>query len=63
MSKSMNWHSALSLLFQPESATARLYSALGYVTPNGKLLGNDPAIFAERDRKLTEARERRKQMR
>ena len=42
---------------------ARLHSAIGYVTPNDKLLGNDPAIFAERDRKLTEARERRKQMR
>ena len=42
---------------------ARLHSAIGYVTPNDKLLGNDPAIFAERDRKLTEARERRKQIR
>ena len=42
---------------------ARLHSAVGYVTPNDKLLGNDEAIHAERDRKLTEARERRKQMR
>jgi transposase InsO family protein len=42
---------------------ARLHSAIGYVTPNDKLLGNDAAIHAERDRKLTEARERRKQMR
>ena len=42
---------------------ARLHSAIGYITPNDKLLGNDPAIFAERDRKLAEARERRKQMR
>jgi transposase InsO family protein len=41
----------------------RLHSAIGYVTPNDKLLGNDEAIFAERDRKLAEARERRKQMR
>src|SRR6202030_691783 len=41
----------------------RLHSAIGYVTPNDKLLGNDAAIHAERDRKLTEARERRKQMR
>jgi transposase InsO family protein len=41
----------------------RLHSAIGYVTPNDKLLGNDPAIHAERDRKLAEARERRKQLR
>jgi CHC2 zinc finger len=42
---------------------ARLHSAIGYVTPNDQLLGNDEAIFAQRDRKLAEARERRKQMR
>src|SRR5262249_4404817 len=41
----------------------RLHSAVGYVTPKDKLLGNDEAIHAERDRKLAEARERRKQMR
>ncbi len=41
----------------------RLNSAVGYVTPKDKLLGNDARIFAERDRKLAEARERRKQMR
>ena len=41
----------------------RLHSAIGYVTPNDKLLGNDEAIHAERDRKLAEARERRKQLR
>ncbi len=41
----------------------RLHSAIGYVTPTDKLLGNDAAIFAERDRKLAEARERRKQRR
>ena len=41
----------------------RLHSAIGYVTPNDKLLGNDEAIHAARDRKLAEARERRKQMR
>jgi putative transposase len=39
---------------------ARLHSAIGYVTPKDKLLGNDPAIHAERDRKLAEAREHRK---
>ena len=38
----------------------RLHSAVGYVTPNDRLLGNDEAIHAERDRKLAEARERRK---
>ena len=38
----------------------RLHSAVGYVTPNDRLLGNDEAIHAERDRKLTElAREHR----
>jgi len=42
---------------------ARLHSAIGYVTPKDKLLGNDAAIFAARDRKLAEARERRKQLR
>jgi hypothetical protein len=41
----------------------RLHSAIGYVTPNDKLLGNDAVIHAERDRKLAEARERRKHMR
>ena len=42
---------------------SRLHSAIGYVTPKDQLLGNDAAIHAERDRKLVEARERRKQMR
>lgn len=41
----------------------RLHSAIGYVTPNDRLLGHDAAIHAQRDRKLAEARERRKQMR
>ena len=38
----------------------RLHSAVGYVTPKDKLLGNAEAIHAARDRKLIEARERRK---
>ncbi|MFH1109279.1 MAG: integrase core domain-containing protein, partial [Planctomycetota bacterium] len=38
----------------------RLHSAIGYVTPKDKLEGREAAIFAERDRKLVEARERRK---
>jgi transposase InsO family protein len=38
----------------------RLHSAIGYVTPNDKLLGREVEIFKERDRKLEEARERRR---
>lgn len=41
----------------------RLHSAIGYVTPKDKLEGRDKEIFAARDRKLAEARERRKQHR
>jgi putative transposase len=43
--------------------TVRLHSALGYVTPMGKLAGLDAAIFAERDRKLEVARAVRRQAR
>jgi putative transposase len=38
----------------------RLHSAIGYVAPADKLAGRAPAILAERDRKLDEARQRRK---
>jgi putative transposase len=38
----------------------RLHSAIGYITPADKLAGLESVIFAERDRKLEEARERRK---
>ena len=38
----------------------RLHSAIGYVTPQAKLEGREKAIFAERDCKLHEARERRR---
>jgi transposase InsO family protein len=41
----------------------RLHSALGYVTPADKLAGLERVIFEERDRKLEEARERRRQNR
>ena len=41
----------------------RLHSAIGYVTPADKLLGLEPVIHAERDRKLDEARQLRQQMR
>ena len=37
----------------------RLHSAIGYVTPRDKLEGREPQIFAERDRKLEEARRQR----
>jgi transposase InsO family protein len=43
--------------------TVRLHSALGYVTPMDKLAGLEPVIFAERDRKLEEAREARRRAR
>jgi putative transposase len=42
---------------------SRLHAAIGYVTPKDKLLGNDAAILAARDRKLAAARERRQQLR
>jgi putative transposase len=38
----------------------RLHSAIGYITPNDHLAGRSPAIWAERDRKLHQARERRR---
>jgi len=38
----------------------RLHSALGYITPKDKLEGRELIIFADRDRKLEQARERRK---
>jgi len=38
----------------------RPHSAIGYVTPRDKLEGRAEAIFVERDRKLQQARERRK---
>lgn len=39
--------------------TVRLHSAIGYITPQDKLLGREKQIFAERDRKLDEARRQR----
>ena len=38
----------------------RLHSAIGYVTPKDKLEGREADLFAQRDRKLAEARERRR---
>jgi hypothetical protein len=40
--------------------TVRLNSAIGYLAPTDKLEGRERAIFAERDRKLETARDRRK---
>jgi len=40
--------------------TVRLHSAISYVTPQDKLEGREKEIGAERDRKLNEARERRR---
>jgi putative transposase len=41
----------------------RLHSAIGYLTPKDKLEGREALIFAERDRKLEQARQRRKEKR
>lgn len=41
----------------------RLHSAIGYIAPADKLNGRDKEIFKERDRKLEDARELRKQKR
>jgi putative transposase len=43
--------------------TVRLHSAIGYITPKDRLEGRAKDIFDARDRKLAEARERRKQQR
>lgn len=43
--------------------TVRLHSAIGYIAPVDKLEGREAQIFAERDRKLDEARLKRQQRR
>lgn len=43
--------------------TVRLHSAIGYITPKNKMEGKENKIFADRERKLTEARDRRKERR
>jgi hypothetical protein len=41
----------------------RLHSAVGYIAPADKLAGREAEIFAARDRKPAEARERGKEQR
>jgi transposase InsO family protein len=41
----------------------RLHSAIGYITPADRLAGRQDAIWAERDRRLQESRERRRLVR
>jgi len=41
----------------------RLHSAIGYIAPADRLHGRQAAIWAERDRKLEKARDRRAQAR
>jgi len=43
--------------------TERLHSAIGYIPPKAMLEGRQQEIFDERERKLAEARERRRQRR
>ncbi len=38
----------------------RLHSALGHITPKDKLEGREEIVFADRERKLKEARQRRR---
>ncbi len=49
--------------FVAQYNTKRLHSAIGYVTPKDMLEGRAEAIHAERERKLTAARQGRKQRR
>jgi len=43
--------------------TVRLHGAIGYIAPADKLAGKESAIFAMRDNKLEQVRERRKRIR
>ena len=46
--------------FVEQYNTVRLHSAIGYVTPMARMHGHEKTIWAERDRKLEEAREQRR---
>jgi putative transposase len=45
------------------NVSVRLHSAIGFVTPHGKLAGRERDIWRERDRKLELAREQRRERR
>jgi putative transposase len=49
--------------FVDHYSTVRLHSAIGYVTPKGRLENRQEEIFAARDQKLAAARENRKMKR
>ena len=51
---------ALVTRFVAHYNDVRLHSAIGYITPSDFLAGKAEAIWAERDRRLEEARERRR---
>ena len=51
---------ALVARFVEHYNTVRLHSAIGYLTPADFLAGRGPAIWADRDRKLSTAREARR---
>jgi hypothetical protein len=53
-------HRAVDPVFANSDNTVRLHSAIGYITPQDKLLGKEKAIFTSRDQKLAQARRQRK---
>ena len=61
----LSWEDAVRIVgrYVEHYNQVRLHSAIGYVAPADKLAGREAEIFAARDRKLTEARERRKEQR
>mgnify|MGYP001567260676 FL=1 len=49
----------VEIILERAKDTKRLHSAIGYINPQDKLLEREKEIFSERDRKLSEARQRR----
>jgi transposase InsO family protein len=60
---SLNEARAVVARFVAHYNGVRLHSALGYITPNDFLAGRQNEIWADRDRKLEAAREKRRQRR